>query len=39
MLGEIKVTKQYPKYGYKLPKLYDLDVSDQGDCVYVTMVN
>ncbi len=36
-LGEIRLTKQYPRYGYGLAKVLDIDVSDKGDCIYVTM--
>jgi hypothetical protein len=38
-LGEITLTKSYPQYGYTVPKIYDMDVSDLGQCIYATMVN
>ncbi len=38
-LGDIRFTKQYPRYGFTLPKNYNLDVSDKGECVYVTMAS
>lgn len=39
-LYKFKIThiKNYPLYGYTLPENYDLDVSDQGDTVYVSVL-
>lgn len=36
---QITKTKNYPLYGYTLPKDYDLDVSDQGDTIYVSVID
>ncbi len=33
------MTKNYPMYGYKLPKNYDFDISDYGNCVYISLVS
>ena len=33
------MTKKYPLYGNKLPKNYDFDLSDYGNCVYLSTVN
>ena len=33
------MTKKYPLYGYKLPRDYDFDISDYGNCVYISTVN
>lgn len=35
---KIHRTKTYPLYGYTLPQNYDLDVSDRGDTVYVSVL-
>ena len=32
------MTKRYPLYGYKLPRDYDFDISDYGNCVYLSTV-
>jgi hypothetical protein len=33
------MTKRYPLYGYKLPKNYEFDLSDYGNCVYLSTVS
>ncbi len=33
------MTKHYPLYGHKLPKELDIEMSDRGNCIYVTMDN
>jgi hypothetical protein len=38
-LKDIKMTKQYPIYGYKLPKNYDTDVSEYGNSMFITTVS
>lgn len=38
-LKDIKKTKQYPLYGYKLPKNYDTDVSEYGNLMFVTTIS
>lgn len=38
-LKEIRMTKRYPLYGYKLPKNYEFDLSDYGNCVYLSTVS
>ena len=38
-LKDIKKTKGYPIYGYKLPKNYDTDVSEYGNLMFVTTVS
>lgn len=38
-LGDIKMTKKYPMYGYKLPRNYDTDVSEFSNCMYITTVS
>jgi len=37
-LKEVRKTKKYPLYGYKLPKNYDFDISDYGNCVYLSTI-
>lgn len=36
--GEVIYMKNYPLYEAKLPVNFDLDVSDQGDTIYVTVI-
>lgn len=38
-LKDIKKTKKYPLYGYKLPKNYDTDVSEYGNLMFVTTIS
>lgn len=38
-LREVTLTKKYPLYGYKLPKNYDFDISDYGNCVYISTLS
>jgi hypothetical protein len=38
-LKDIKLTKKYPIYGYKMPKNYDTDVSEYGNSIFVTTIN
>lgn len=38
-LKDVKQTKKYPLYGYKLPKNYDTDVSEFGNSVFITTVS
>lgn len=38
-LREVTLTKKYPLYGYKLPRNYDFDISDYGNCVYLSVVS
>lgn len=35
-LGEVRITKKYPLYGYKLPANYDFDISNYGNCIYLS---
>ena len=35
-LREVKMTKKYPLYGHKLPPNYNFDISDYGNCVYLS---
>jgi hypothetical protein len=37
-LREVRPTKRYPLYGHKLPPDYDFDISDYGNCVYLSVV-
>ena len=37
-LKEVRKTKKYPLYGYKLPKNYEFDISDYGNCVYLSTI-
>ena len=32
------MTKRYPLYGYKLPHDFDFDISDYGNCVYLSTI-
>ena len=36
---QVRKMKSYPLYGYTLAEDYDLDVSDQGDTLYVSALN
>lgn len=38
-LKDIKKTKRFPLYGYKLPKNYDTDVSEYGNLMFVTTIS
>jgi hypothetical protein len=38
-LKEVTLTKKYPLYGYKLPKNYEFDLSDYGNCVYLSTIS
>ena len=38
-LKDVRITKKYPLYGYKLPKNYEFDLSDYGNCVYLSTVS
>lgn len=33
------MTKRYPLYGYKLPKDHEFDLSDYGNCVYLSTLS
>ena len=37
-LREVRATKRYPLYGLRLPADYDFDISDYGNCVYLSGV-
>lgn len=36
---QVTKIKSFPLYGYTLPEDYQLDVSDQGDTIYVTTLS
>lgn len=38
-IKDIKQSKKYPTYGYKLPRNYDTDVSEFGNLMFITMVS
>lgn len=38
-LKQVRSTKRYPLYDSKLPKNYEFDLSDYGNCVYLSTIN
>lgn len=38
-LKEVRMTKKYPLYGHKLPSNYNLDISDYGNCVFLSTLS
>ena len=38
-LKDVKFTKKYPLYGYKLPKSYDTDTSQYGTCIFASTLS